>query len=77
MEVKSRLSNGCGKLQNHILACSITGNWDTKWYNIIRLHNKSRMNREAHVRFCEKSGVEFPWLTRLETVFIQFSIVVK
>ncbi len=28
------------------------------------MDNKSRMSREAHVRFCEKLGVKLPWLTR-------------
>jgi len=29
-----------------------------------RLNNKSRMNREVHVRFCEGLGVKFPRPTR-------------
>ena len=29
-----------------------------------RLDNKSRMSREAHVRFCEGLGVKFPRATR-------------
>ena len=31
----------------------------SKW-----LDNKSRMNREVHVRFCEGVGVKFPCATR-------------
>ena len=31
----------------------------------LRLDNKSRMNREIHVRFCEGPGVRFPRATRL------------
>ena len=30
-----------------------------------RLDNRSRMNREIHVRFSEGLGVRFPWATRL------------
>jgi len=29
------------------------------------LNVKSRMNREVHVRFCERSGGKFLWSTRL------------
>ena len=29
-----------------------------------RMADRSRMNREVHVRFCEGLGVKFPWATR-------------
>jgi len=32
---------------------------------IIRLDDRSRMSREAHVRICEGVGVKFPRSTRL------------
>ena len=31
-----------------------------------KMADKSRMNREVHVRFCEGLGVKFPWATRLK-----------
>ena len=34
-----------------------------------RLDNKSRMNREVHVRFREGVGVKFPRATRLHSGF--------
>jgi hypothetical protein len=30
-----------------------------------KMADRSRMNREVHVRFCEGLGVKFPWATRL------------
>jgi hypothetical protein len=36
-----------------------------KWGCDRRLDNKSRMNREVHVRFREDVGVRFPRVTRL------------
>jgi hypothetical protein len=29
-----------------------------------KMADRSRMNREVHVRFCEGLGVKFPWATR-------------
>jgi hypothetical protein len=31
-----------------------------------KMADRSRMNREVHVRFCEGLGVKFPWATRLK-----------
>ena len=36
-----------------------------RWECVLRLDNKSRMNREVHVRFREGVGVKFPRATRL------------
>jgi group II intron reverse transcriptase/maturase len=46
-------------LQNRWGTCSLTGNlWDS-W-----LVDRSRMNREVHVRICEGLRGKFPWSTR-------------
>jgi len=39
----------------------LIGRWES---NRQRLDEKSRMSREAHVRFCESVGVKFPRATR-------------
>jgi hypothetical protein len=33
-----------------------------------KMADRSRMNREVHVRFCEGLGVKFPWATRLKNL---------
>ena len=38
------------------LACSRIGSWR------VRLHDRSRMNREVHVRFWEGAGLQCPAL---------------
>jgi len=46
--------------QNRCLICLCTGDlWDS-W-----LVDRSRMNREIHVRICERLRGKFPWSTRL------------
>jgi len=35
-----------------------------------RLDDRSRMNQEVHVRFCEGLGVKFPRATHLSEVFL-------
>jgi len=45
-------------------ACSLTGFWRNT------VGNRSRMNREIHVRFCEGLRVRFPWATHLRSSLI-------
>jgi hypothetical protein len=45
---------------NTIRICSTIGLLAGNLPKISRLHNKSRMTGDCHVRFCEKLGVKFP-----------------
>ena len=53
---------GLGALRNRCLTCLRTG----EWYDN-RLVDKSRMNREVHVRFWEGPVVNWTWIESCDT----------
>jgi hypothetical protein len=56
--------NGCGGFLPANLTCVPIGHWRH------RLDDRSRMNREVHVRFLEGVVVRFRWATQLSRFYI-------
>jgi hypothetical protein len=62
-------ADGCCGFVSGLLICLHTGNW----HRSLRPDDKSRMNREVHVRICEGLRGKCPWSTRQQRYLAWFS----